>query len=409
MNLLFKISITMLFSIGIIGMEKNSLEEQIQTLIDGKIKPLMPVLKEAYNKAEKSLTYTTIIEEICKDLKLAVLQVLNKERDPDVVNLVDYLLNLHLLSNFSWSACMVEKAQDTSSEVDVPLESRKRKESEKKQIQALPVDGRKEQHLVATALKEKRPKTEGRNAVNTLLLIAAVKEHNSQLLNLLIEQGTNVNGRDEQGRTALMHACALGYDAEAQTLLLEGNADISLIDNNGNSALFFAAGNGHASLVRMLIEIYNMKADSKNRAGIPLLVLAALNGHLAVVCELLKLKPDVSIPDEGGHTPLMAAVISGNEKLVHVLIEAGSSLNACNGDGETALLLALKAGLGLIKKADAGRQSLCEQYKNIALMLARAGADLYVTNKSNLNALLLAQTYPEETFLPALLEASAQK
>ena len=60
-------------------------------------------------------------------------------------------------------------------------------------------------------------------------LIVAVKKNVIPLVNQLIESGVNVNGVDEDGRTALYWAAHGGF-VECAKLLLEAKADV----NTGN-------------------------------------------------------------------------------------------------------------------------------------------------------------------------------
>ncbi len=171
-------------------------------------------------------------------------------------------------------------------------------------------------------------------------LINAVKQRNIVLVRSLIHT-SDVNERDGNGRTALMHACALGFEDIVDLLLFEGKADSSLTDEDGNSVLFFAAEHGHASLVKMFIEAYGMDVNSVNSRGTPLLVLASFKGHLGVVQELLQHHPKVVAVDALGNNALHAAVSSGNSILVKVLIEAGVPLNTPNNRGQNPLNIAL--------------------------------------------------------------------
>jgi ankyrin repeat protein len=59
-----------------------------------------------------------------------------------------------------------------------------------------------------------------------------------KVVSLLLAQGADINARDKQGRTALIHAAREG-DSEMVKLLLEKGADPLIKDNNGDTALSF--------------------------------------------------------------------------------------------------------------------------------------------------------------------------
>uniref|UniRef100_A0A3B4ET13 Uncharacterized protein n=1 Tax=Pundamilia nyererei TaxID=303518 RepID=A0A3B4ET13_9CICH len=56
---------------------------------------------------------------------------------------------------------------------------------------------------------------------------------------LLLEKGADVNCQDEDGRTALSHACEMGH-LDVVKLLVQFNADPDITDSWGNSALMYA-------------------------------------------------------------------------------------------------------------------------------------------------------------------------
>uniref|UniRef100_A0A3B5B260 Uncharacterized protein n=1 Tax=Stegastes partitus TaxID=144197 RepID=A0A3B5B260_9TELE len=65
---------------------------------------------------------------------------------------------------------------------------------------------------------------------------------------LLLEKGADVNCQDEDGRTALSHACELGH-LDVVKLLVQFNADPDVSDAWGNSSLMYAAFSGHSQVL----------------------------------------------------------------------------------------------------------------------------------------------------------------
>lgn len=64
---------------------------------------------------------------------------------------------------------------------------------------------------------------------------------------VLIENGADVNAKDNTGVTPLMFASTLDHHAVAK-LLIESGSDVNAKDNDGWSALIFAAYNGNLIL-----------------------------------------------------------------------------------------------------------------------------------------------------------------
>jgi ankyrin repeat protein len=75
---------------------------------------------------------------------------------------------------------------------------------------------------------------------------------------MLIQNGkVNVDSKNENQETVLMHACAMGDVLIAQTLIDLG-ANIHKEDMNGWSPLMFTCSHGHASVADILIQVRNM-------------------------------------------------------------------------------------------------------------------------------------------------------
>jgi ankyrin repeat protein len=69
----------------------------------------------------------------------------------------------------------------------------------------------------------------------------------------LVQDGTDVNFKREDGSTALQGASVRGH-TEVVRFLVENGADVHCKNNIGNTALHFASMNGHTEAVRFLIE-----------------------------------------------------------------------------------------------------------------------------------------------------------
>ena len=77
---------------------------------------------------------------------------------------------------------------------------------------------------------------------------------NENMAKLLLEYDTDVNGRDEEGKTALMIA-AEDYSLDFMRLLLEKNADINATTIYNDSALSIALKNNRKNVSQFLIDM----------------------------------------------------------------------------------------------------------------------------------------------------------
>ena len=74
-------------------------------------------------------------------------------------------------------------------------------------------------------------------------LFEIAKAGTLQTIQTALDEGEDVNAREEHGRTALMYAVALKQDPEVIAILLKASADINALDNNDMTPLMFAAVN----------------------------------------------------------------------------------------------------------------------------------------------------------------------
>lgn len=98
---------------------------------------------------------------------------------------------------------------------------------------------------------------------------------------LLLEKGADVNCQDEDGRTALSHACEMGH-LDVVKLLVQFNADPDITDAWGNSALMYAAFSGQSQVLEFLVRAFKrlgLRLDRTNNAGHSAIEVASFFGH----------------------------------------------------------------------------------------------------------------------------------
>ena len=74
-------------------------------------------------------------------------------------------------------------------------------------------------------------------------------------MQILLNNGANVNLSDENGFSPLYAACHDGHDTTVQ-LLLNNGADLNLCYNEGCNPLYVANLNGHTSIAQILLNKY---------------------------------------------------------------------------------------------------------------------------------------------------------
>jgi ankyrin repeat protein len=84
-------------------------------------------------------------------------------------------------------------------------------------------------------------------------LILAVYNEQPDVVDFLLEKGTQLEVADSAGNTALMGVCFKGYK-EIAAKLIEAGADVNQRNVNGATALTFAATFGHLDIAKMLLE-----------------------------------------------------------------------------------------------------------------------------------------------------------
>lgn len=76
-----------------------------------------------------------------------------------------------------------------------------------------------------------------------------------ETVSVLLAHVADVKAQDNEGRTPLHLAAALGYTSIGRLLLMHGAAaTVSMADRHGLTALHLAVQNGHVPMVKALVE-----------------------------------------------------------------------------------------------------------------------------------------------------------
>uniref|UniRef100_A0A671LHR0 Palmitoyltransferase n=1 Tax=Sinocyclocheilus anshuiensis TaxID=1608454 RepID=A0A671LHR0_9TELE len=190
----------------------------------------------------------------------------------------------------------------------------------------------------------------------------------------LIEAGYDVRQPDKENVT-LLHWAAINNRADIVKYYISKGAVIDQLGGDLNSTpLHWAIRQGHLSMVIQLMR-YGADPSLADSEGYRGLHLAVLFQHMPIAAYLMAKGQEVDSPDMNGQTPLMlaaqkiigpeptnflikcnasvnavdkmnrnsplhCAVLAGNVDAVHILLEAGASVDLENANGHTPIDLA---------------------------------------------------------------------
>ena len=231
-----------------------------------------------------------------------------------------------------------------------------------------------------------------------LLGVFAHLGHREMVL-LLLDYCADVNGANQQGRTALALAAIAGHHDVVQ-LLVQAGAQVNRVDVEEECALVAAARGGHTLTVELLVGL-EWREDPVHTLTLEEAVQQALTAALATahheVADLLLDLPTTNIDTTDtltGLTPLCAAAKAGDVRAAELLLKRRAQVDCWElgeqgpihlaaREGHWALLeLLLQAGAGPDDSDGLGRGPL-----SIAAAAGHAGiVELLLTRGASLEA-----------------------
>ena len=214
-----------------------------------------------------------------------------------------------------------------------------------------------------------------------------------ELVKYLVENGADINAKNNDGETALMKSSANHENIEIVKHLVENGADVNDKDNNGETALMIASAefknSGVVKYLNIVVEYLvenGADVNAKNNNGETALMRASGNNDMEMVKYLVEHGADVNAKDNNGKTALMRASEYGNIEIVKYLVKNGANINVKDNNGETALI-----------KSSAQLKYLIEEAVEIELVKKRRGerGALVTSSPSHLNSHLKARSIEE--------------
>ena len=159
---------------------------------------------------------------------------------------------------------------------------------------------------------------------STALIEAARYEH-TEIAKLLIENGADVNAKDKDGWTALMGVAKTGETAK---LLIEHGADVNAKDNDGMTALKWAAFEGECELARLLIE-NGANVNERSKFNWIALIRAVLQTDFEKAKNILSraMDDDPVVEKRSSWTALIWALKRRKPDTARLLIDHGADVN----------------------------------------------------------------------------------
>ena len=196
-------------------------------------------------------------------------------------------------------------------------------------------------------------------------LISAARDGDILSVRVLIENGADVNAKDELGKTVLHLATREGH-VEIVKILIEKGADVDVKDNERYTALHWATLDGHIEIAKILIEM-DADVDARDIYGWTALHVAAGNERVEITEVLIEKGADVDAKNKNERTAQELAI---ENKHYHIaeLIENAKRTGAKNKNSKKEVIITIKdidiLNMDmdeLVRRADESAKKLCRK------------------------------------------------
>ena len=175
------------------------------------------------------------------------------------------------------------------------------------------------------------------------LHLAAVNKH-TDVVQVLIDAGADIDTQNYEGRSPLHDACGAG-ELDVVKMLVRAGARVCATDEEGRTCLMLAARLGHTETVRYLVGLPEVELNHRDtESNYTALHLAAIHMCTDVVLVLIDAASDMDTQNHEGRSPLHDACAFGELDIVKMLVRAGAGVRATDDEGCACLMLAACSG-----------------------------------------------------------------
>ena len=185
--------------------------------------------------------------------------------------------------------------------------------------------------------------SEGEDVLHIALL--GTPYNAEEMIKLLVEEGADINGQDNHGRSLIMTSIAFGVD-DMIPCLLEHGASLSLRDKKGRNALHYAIEEDNNDILELLLLTAEEKGetiinDRDDKGNTPLHLALKGGAREAALLLLSYAYIDVNVVDKEGTTPLMLVVWKEDYQLIEMILDLGADPSISNANGLNAFFTAV--------------------------------------------------------------------
>jgi ankyrin repeat protein len=186
-------------------------------------------------------------------------------------------------------------------------------------------------------MEHRSPNIDG--TVGTNNIITAIKQHNAEMVSVLIQSGANVNESDPETGATPLHIAVFEEQPKIVELLLNNGASPQAQTCDGSTPLHWIGTNDY-DLVSELLVNAGASLNVQNNEGWTPLHNMVHRFNMNRVRFLLTQGADPNLQNNEGNTPLHEVVRDSGYFLIELLLEAGADPLIKNKAGHSAKDLA---------------------------------------------------------------------
>lgn len=219
------------------------------------------------------------------------------------------------------------------------------------------------------------------------LVFTAAREYGStEILQMLLQYGTDVNASNKNNKTPVMVAAGSGF-LEKVKMLVEGGAKLNLVDNVGHTVFGYACMCRNEQVVNYLVCCDALDINGTGLGDRAPVYLTVSKGYYAALKILLQRGASTDYVDDQGQSIIHIAVSKERNLIIRALLDHGVNIETVNKNGITPLMAAIIA-----------------EDKSIMTMLLAHQPD---RSRDGFAPLILASVLGADTMVELLLESGA--